>query len=260
MPPKKGIKKEVELQKETTSSEGLGYQALRAVNKFVLYGGLSVFLFSLFLVDVSTFAAPNLSGELLKAGGEAHLVQQNIGIIIANIIQTVLGMLGVVFVILIIYSGFLWMTAGGESEKIKMAQAHIRNAIIGVVIVVGAQIITYWVLYQVTTAALRGQPELPATSSVEEDSGPPGRGDESLSSPDESAPETDPAAVAEAARIKKLIDAASAGDCGSKAKLSFTPSKPISDCSISCKATAASYDKGSAAKIGRDIAYCCCWN
>ncbi len=134
-----------------------GLQALGAVSKCVLYGGLGVFLFSLFFVDVSIFAAPNILGELNSAGTEAQIGGQSIGIIVANIIQTVLGLLGVIFVILIIYSGFLWMTASGNDEKIKSAQGHLRNAVIGVAIVVGAQIITYWVLFNITEAALRGQ-------------------------------------------------------------------------------------------------------
>lgn len=148
---------------EKNSPPSHGYRVLCAVNKCVLYGGLGLFLFSLFLVDVSTFAAPNLLGELQNAGATAELGQQNIGIIIANIIQTILGILGVVFVILIIYSGFLWMSSAGNDERIKMAQGHLKNAVIGVIIVVGAQIVTYWVVYNVTEAALRGQPAAPVS-------------------------------------------------------------------------------------------------
>ena len=36
-----------------------------------------------------------------------------------NIVKIFLGFLGILAVVLIIYAGFLWMTAGGEEEKVK---------------------------------------------------------------------------------------------------------------------------------------------
>jgi len=137
------------------------FQALRVMHRSVFYGGLGLFLFSLFLLDIATFATTtpssvNLSGVLTEAGTNASLGTRTIGEIVANIIQVVLGILGVVFLILIIYSGFLWMSAAGNDEKIKSAQGHLRNAVIGAVIVIGAQIITYWVVYNVTQATIHG--------------------------------------------------------------------------------------------------------
>jgi len=66
--------------------------------------------------------------------------------IIADIIETILGFLGVIFVILIIYAGFLWMTAGGNEEKIKKAKGLITNATIGLLIVLAAYTITHFVI------------------------------------------------------------------------------------------------------------------
>jgi hypothetical protein len=135
------------------------FQVLRVMHRSLFFSALALFLFSLFLVDISIFATTtpssvNLSGALTEAGTNAALGTRTIGEIVANIIQVVLGLLGVVFVILIIYSGFLWMSASGNDERIKSAQGHLRNAVIGVSIVIGAQIITYFVLYNVTQAAL----------------------------------------------------------------------------------------------------------
>ncbi|MEK7072567.1 MAG: hypothetical protein AAB969_03285, partial [Patescibacteria group bacterium] len=53
---------------------------------------------------------------------------------IGKIIQIFLGFLGVIAVVLIIYAGFLWMTAGGDSGKVDKAKSYIKNAIIGIVI------------------------------------------------------------------------------------------------------------------------------
>lgn len=160
MPPKKNA---VAHQQEKSQDEAAlppVFHVIRSAQKWMLYGGFGVFLISLFFVDVSIFAqtpsSVDLSGVLRDAGTSANLGTRSIGEIVAGIIQIVLGLLGVVFVIIIIYSGFMWMTASGIDERIKTAQGHLRNAVIGVIIVVGAQIITYWVLYNVTAAALRG--------------------------------------------------------------------------------------------------------
>ena len=68
------------------------------------------------------------------------------GVIIANIVKYLLSFLGVIFVILIIYAGFLWMTAGGNEEKIKKAKGLITNATIGLLIVLAAYTITHFVI------------------------------------------------------------------------------------------------------------------
>lgn len=55
--------------------------------------------------------------------------------LLANVL---LSLLGVVFIILMIIGGFQWMTAGGNEEQVKKAQARIKNAIIGLVITISA--------------------------------------------------------------------------------------------------------------------------
>jgi cytochrome bd-type quinol oxidase subunit 2 len=69
----------------------------------------------------------------------------SIGETTSIVIQAFLGLLGIVFVILIIYAGFTWMTAGGDESKIEHATALLKNAIIGLVITIAAYSITYFV-------------------------------------------------------------------------------------------------------------------
>ena len=64
---------------------------------------------------------------------------------IATIIQVVLRLLGTIFVILMIYAGILWMTAGGNDTQVKKAQNIIQRAAIGLLIVVLAYAITYFI-------------------------------------------------------------------------------------------------------------------
>jgi amino acid transporter len=62
------------------------------------------------------------------------------------IITVVYGLIGVIFFILIIYGGILWMTAGGNDTQVKKAQNSIQRAAIGLLIVVLAYAITYFIL------------------------------------------------------------------------------------------------------------------
>ena len=44
-----------------------------------------------------------------------------------------------------VYAGYLWMTARGEEEKITKAQNIIKGTIIGLIVVMSAYAITYFV-------------------------------------------------------------------------------------------------------------------
>ena len=66
--------------------------------------------------------------------------------IIVLVINTILGLLGVIFLVIIIYAGFLWMTAGGNDEQVGKAKKLLINSIIGIIIIVAAYAISYFVL------------------------------------------------------------------------------------------------------------------
>jgi hypothetical protein len=66
--------------------------------------------------------------------------------IAGNYINIIIGFLGVLFLGLIIYSGFLWMTAAGNDKQIVTAKNIITRAVIGLIVVLSAYAITYFVL------------------------------------------------------------------------------------------------------------------
>ncbi|OGF18796.1 hypothetical protein A3D54_03165 [Candidatus Falkowbacteria bacterium RIFCSPHIGHO2_02_FULL_45_15] len=68
--------------------------------------------------------------------------EADIAIIIGRIINTALSFLGIVFLILVIYGGFMWMTAGGSEEKVGKAIALFSNSAYGLMIVIAAYLIT----------------------------------------------------------------------------------------------------------------------
>jgi hypothetical protein len=70
------------------------------------------------------------------AGGAGYsTVEITPATIIIRFLMVAMSFLGIIFLIVIIYSGFQWMTAGGEEEKVKQAQGRIKNAVIGLAIV-----------------------------------------------------------------------------------------------------------------------------
>ncbi len=73
---------------------------------------------------------------------------------VGTLISVALGLLGMIFIILILVAGFNWMTAAGDEEKIKKAGSMIRAAVIGLLIVVSAFAI--WTF--ISTMILRDTP------------------------------------------------------------------------------------------------------
>ncbi|MFA6428552.1 MAG: hypothetical protein WCW02_03355 [Candidatus Buchananbacteria bacterium] len=61
-------------------------------------------------------------------------------------LKTVFGYLGALFLILVIYAGFLWMTAGGNEDNIKKGKNIITWAVLGLAVIAAAYTITATVL------------------------------------------------------------------------------------------------------------------
>ncbi|MBI1961451.1 MAG: Ig-like domain-containing protein, partial [Parcubacteria group bacterium] len=66
--------------------------------------------------------------------------------VITTIVNIALGFLGTVAVIIIIYAGYLWMTASGNEEQITRAKSILRNAVIGLVIIMASWAIAAFVI------------------------------------------------------------------------------------------------------------------
>ncbi|MFH0854029.1 MAG: hypothetical protein V1891_00850 [bacterium] len=72
--------------------------------------------------------------------------------IVAEIIKYALSFLGIIFLVLILYGGFLWMTAGGNDDKVAQSKTIIINGVIGLIIILSAYAITYFVLENIIKA------------------------------------------------------------------------------------------------------------
>ena len=70
---------------------------------------------------------------------------QDVGSIMGSVIGGFLSLLSLIFIVLILYAGFNWMTASGDEQKVTKAKDTITKAVIGLVIIVAAYSITYFV-------------------------------------------------------------------------------------------------------------------
>ncbi len=77
------------------------------------------------------------------AGNSSALTPEQI---ISTAITALLSLLGVIFICLIVYAGFLWMIAGSDEQKVTRAKDIIRESLIGLTIVMGAYALSYFVI------------------------------------------------------------------------------------------------------------------
>jgi len=64
----------------------------------------------------------------------------------AKIINVALGFLGIIAVVIVLYGGFMWMTAAGNEERISKAKQILTAGVIGLVIIVMAWAIASYVV------------------------------------------------------------------------------------------------------------------
>lgn len=69
--------------------------------------------------------------------------------IIMGIINTLLGLLGVYFFALMLYAGWLWMNAQGESDPVEKAKKIFAESAIGLLIILSAQFVSFFALRQI---------------------------------------------------------------------------------------------------------------
>ncbi len=72
--------------------------------------------------------------------------------VVVNIINLALTFLGLIAVILILWGGFKWMTAGGNDESVEAAKKIIIAAVIGLAIILSAYAIANFFINSIQTA------------------------------------------------------------------------------------------------------------
>lgn len=111
---------------------------------------LFLFLFSLMaclflsqpvLADDPSYGLDSTAKEISAFKGQSisdNFIQTKTG----QIIGTLLSFVGVIFLILMIYAGLMWMTAQGNSQQVDKAKDLLINAVFGIIIVFSAYALT----------------------------------------------------------------------------------------------------------------------
>ncbi|MFA5318135.1 MAG: hypothetical protein WC323_01525, partial [Patescibacteria group bacterium] len=82
----------------------------------------------------------NIENEVMLDSGT------DIRLFIARIINVFLGLLGIILLGLIIYGGWMYMTSEGDADKVNKAKAILKNAAIGLLIILSAFAIVTFIL------------------------------------------------------------------------------------------------------------------
>jgi len=121
---------------------------------------LSLFIFPAF---VFTSNATAITANDLWAGANDDFSQANFKattgmgdsdprVIASSVIKVMLGFLGIIAVLIILYAGFLWMTAAGNEDKISQAKGMMSAGVIGLIIILAAFGIATFVMTALVTA------------------------------------------------------------------------------------------------------------
>ena len=105
-------------------------------------------------------------GEPLRdaagSGGAGYSLDTSVESIVALIITTILSFIGVIFLILAICGGYIWMIARGNEQEVDKAKNTIQGAVIGLIIVLAAYAISYYIISIVGDKTLQQKTNAPA--------------------------------------------------------------------------------------------------
>lgn len=91
---------------------------------------------TIFSILEYTATGPNSAGY--SASTDANTIAELIG----KVTFVVLSLLGIIFVSLTVYAGYLWLTSAGNSEQVKKAQDILKSSVLGIFVILGAFLIT----------------------------------------------------------------------------------------------------------------------
>jgi hypothetical protein len=91
--------------------------------------------------------------------------------IVSRVINIALGFLSIIAVSLIIFAGFLWMTSEGNEEKVSKAKRILKNALIGLIIVLSAWGIVSFILRSLDSSTSTGTTSSSTPSFFQQGSG-----------------------------------------------------------------------------------------
>jgi type IV secretory pathway VirB2 component (pilin) len=114
----------------------------KKVAVFLCLLSLIVMPLGVLAVDVQTY----IPSEFQNQVGQSLPTEGSLETTIAKIINVALGFLGIIAVIIILIGGFMWMTAGGNEDKVGKAKKLLVAGIIGLAIILSAYVIAKFII------------------------------------------------------------------------------------------------------------------
>jgi heme/copper-type cytochrome/quinol oxidase subunit 2 len=97
-------------------------------------------------------AAPDLTSNLEDVNADADLGSEDLTATVGKLIAALLSVLGVIFLLLIIWAGFTWMTAQGDPKKVESAKNMLITSVVGLIILLSAYAISTFVIETLSSA------------------------------------------------------------------------------------------------------------
>lgn len=121
------------------------------MRKILKHFFVTIFLISILTLPYFVFANPmkGLKEVATNGGYSENVSETSFSSTLGTIIQAFLGFLGIIFIILMIWAGYNWMTAGGNEEKVTKAKTTIVRAIIGLIITASSYAIWEFIFLRV---------------------------------------------------------------------------------------------------------------
>ena len=89
---------------------------------------------SIYKLPLLAISAKN-TGVNETAGAAGLPMGENLPGLIGDIVGSVLGVLGTVFLLIIVIGGIMWMTSGGNEDQVRKSKSTITAAAIGLIVV-----------------------------------------------------------------------------------------------------------------------------
>lgn len=95
---------------------------------------------------LATAASTVTAGLTVASNAAGYSAAASLPTIIGKLISVILGFSGIVFVLIVVYAGILYLTAQGEEGNIKKAKKLLSSSIIGLIIIVASYAIAAYVI------------------------------------------------------------------------------------------------------------------
>jgi Type IV secretion system pilin len=94
--------------------------------------------------------------KFATTGDKSHFLLSDV---MSVVIKSFLGLLGIIFLIMVLIGGYNWMTAAGDESKVEYGKKTLQRGIIGLIIIITAYSLTAFVFKAFSgTSGIIGNP------------------------------------------------------------------------------------------------------